>query len=157
MIKYSLKKGIVYINDVEVPRKYAGTYIADNKEYNKYIETLPNGKKYYVLDLYDNTLGPEAGDYDNTPPYYVPDNRYFFMGDNRDESADCRVHMGYIDPKYFVAKVKMIPYSFEEQLWRDDLGWIDQIKHVWTFIKSFRTNRFFRWVDIIEDEDLRSS
>jgi signal peptidase I len=147
--KIQMKQGIVYINDKEVPRTYVGTYSEDGKTYNKYLETLPNGKKYHVLDLYDNTLGPEQGDYDNTPPYYVPEASYFFMGDNRDESGDSRVHMGPVDEKFLVAKVRIIAYSFAENLWRSDLSFTQQMKHIWTFITSFRSDRFFRSVDRI--------
>jgi signal peptidase I len=150
--KIQLKQGIVFINDVEVPRKYIGTFSEGWKTYNRYLETLPNGKKYYVLDLYDNTLGPDQGDYDNTPPYYVPEGKYFFMGDNRDESADSRAHMGPVDAKYLVAKVKLISYSFKEVLWRSDLSMWEQFKHIWTFILSGNSDRFFRWVDELDED-----
>ena len=149
--KIQLKQGIVYINDVEVPRNYMGTYTEGGKVYNKYLETLPNGKKYYVLDLYDNTLGPEEGDYDNTPPYYVPGDHFFFMGDNRDESGDSRVHLGTVDAKFLIAKVRIISYSFAENLWRSDLSISEQLKHIWTFITSFRTDRFFRSIDKLDN------
>lgn len=51
--------------------------------YPRYEETLPNGKRYQVLDL--GTVPA-----DNTEVFSVPADHLFLMGDNRDRSADSR-------------------------------------------------------------------
>jgi signal peptidase I len=51
--------------------------------YPRFTETLPEGKSYEVLDLFNKQS-------DDTEPYIVPADHLFLMGDNRDNSEDSR-------------------------------------------------------------------
>ncbi len=53
-------------------------------QYRRYLETLPNGRSYEILDIAD------AQNADDIEPFVVPEGKILFMGDNRDNSADGR-------------------------------------------------------------------
>jgi signal peptidase I len=55
-----------------------------NCVYPRFQETWPSGKTYQILDT------ERAGTADNTDEITVPQGHIFFMGDNRDRSADSR-------------------------------------------------------------------
>ncbi|MCQ2575059.1 MAG: signal peptidase I [Alphaproteobacteria bacterium] len=71
----------------------------------EYKETLPNGVEHSIIEYSDNAP------LDNTPVFTVPDGFCFFMGDNRDNSADSRAHVGYVNKDNILGKVWFIWYS----------------------------------------------
>lgn len=77
--------------------------------YPRFKETLPNGRSYYVLDLFDTPK-------DNYGPVIVPEDRIFVMGDNRDNSADSRTPvaesgMGMVPEEMLVGKALVTVFS----------------------------------------------
>jgi signal peptidase I len=60
-----------------------------------YRETLPNGSVHEILG--DLIAQPEDSvPQDNTSVFQVPDGRFFAIGDNRDNSNDSRLQLGYV-------------------------------------------------------------
>jgi signal peptidase I len=132
-----VRMGVLYINDEEVVREKLKEPYADNvsgfpKFISEYVETMPNGKSYNVLDEFSN------GAVDNAGPFFVPEDHYFFMGDNRDNSQDSRYlgRVGFVPRRNIVGKASFIFMSSSESL----------IKF-WKWPMSIRFKRIFHKIE----------
>jgi signal peptidase I len=136
--KIQMKSGNLYINGEPTKLEYVGEYPIESENSQlciakQYTETLPNGKKHPILKIFD--FG--KAHFDDTEEFTVPQNCYFMMGDNRDNSADSRElrNVGFIDETLFVGKPEIIFFSTQAK-------WYEV--HKWIF--DIRYNRFFKIV-----------
>ena len=99
----------------------------------RYRETLPNGVSYIVHDI------TKRGQLDNTGIYRVPEDHYFMMGDNRDNSNDSRVLslVGFVPFENFVGRAEIVAFSMRS----DKPAW-----QFWRWLSDIRRDRF--WVSL---------
>lgn len=94
--------------------------------YPRYRETLPNGHSYDTLDVYDSGSSFP----DTTQVYVVPEGHIFFMGDNRDRSADSRFPavrgrgIGLVPIENIVGKASFTVFSTDGSAnWFNPVSW----------------------------------
>jgi signal peptidase I len=99
--------------------------------YDRYRETLPEGRSYAILDQM------EAGPADNTGEFVVPAGHYFMMGDNRDDSEDSRFSLqdggvGFLPADHLIGRALITFFSTD--------GSAEWLKP-WTWFSAARRER----------------
>lgn len=109
--RIQVKDGRLYINGNMMERIKEEEYVmrdASGKamRFTKYTEVLPEGFKHPIIEASD--MGP----FDNTEEFIVPEDHFFMMGDNRDNSLDSRsIKVGFVPKVNLVGKAKFLFFS----------------------------------------------
>ena len=127
-----MRDGVLFLNGEALPQEPAGTFSETYERQgsvgqyprcenapvgqggtctkSRYIETLPGGREYPVLNIEDRGFA------DNTPLYTVPEGHFFFMGDNRDNSVDSRAPrniggVGFVPFDHLIGRADRVMFS----------------------------------------------
>ena len=128
--KIQLKDSVVLVNGQPVARAQKGEFKDDGSAASVpiFVESLKNGRSYETIDV-------QPGNYaDTTPVFDVPEGQYFFLGDNRDNSADSRFDVGFVPAENLVGKAQVIFLSLDD----GSAAW-----QIWNWPTKMRWDRIF--------------
>lgn len=131
-----VRHGLLYINGVAVNRQkleapIVKNYVTPSPETVDYSEIFPDGGPKHIIR-------EDGDDYklDDTDVFIVPPHHYFFMGDNRDNSADSRTTtVGYVPEENLVGRAEFLFFSLDE----DARFW-----QIWKWPWAVRWDRLFK-------------
>jgi len=124
-----LKNNLIYINNNPIKTLKITEEKYKSFEVNKIKEILPNNYKYDVYEFKSTILGLNTN---NFKKITIPENKFFVLGDNRDNSQDSRF-IGLIPRENLVGRAEIVFVSFDVE--------IGSFIKFWTWFPALRKDR----------------
>ncbi len=124
--------GKLYLNGEGIQRNYIGSCeknniknIDDSLFCEVFLEKFASKSYKTIASSMDTSVFPNT-----TITYKVPEGHIFFMGDNRDHSADSRfIHdMGFIPASNIIGRVEIVFFNFKDAMHLDFTRTLTRIK-----------------------------
>ena len=125
-----LKKNLIYLNGEKIITKKISTKQYKAFDVARVKELLPNKYSYDVYEFEKTFSGLNTNDFKKIT---IPDDKFFVLGDNRDNSQDSRF-IGLIPKENLVGRAELVFVSFDTE--------IGSFFKFWTWFPALRKDRF---------------